>query len=83
MERVRALNSNSGNVVSYGWEETPSQGTAVGTLSVEFAGRMGKTSVYEYLDVTQSDWRDLLQSHSAGHFINERIKPNYPVRKVQ
>jgi hypothetical protein len=75
MERVKANNSSSGNVATYGWEAEPP------CLEVEFASRKGN-SVYQYPGVPQRLWHGLLQAHSAGNFLNSEIKPLYPATKV-
>ena len=72
MERIRAANSNSHNVVSYGWEPAPP------VLEVEFGGRAGKpNAIYQYKGVPQSLWCRLLEAPSAGNFLNQYIKPQY------
>lgn len=78
MERTKAYNSNTGNVLSYGWEAEPD------TLEVEFAGRKGKpTAIYQYAGVPQSKWLGLLHAASAGSYLHSEIIPNYPARKLQ
>ena len=77
MDRVKAHNSISGNVASYGWEAEPP------VLEVEFASRKGTNSVYRYPGVTQDQWTALLQASSAGEYLNRVIKPQYPVERIQ
>ncbi len=76
MERVKAHNSSSGNVASYGWEAEPP------CLEVEFSSRKAGNSVYQYPGVPQRLWQGLLGAHSAGSFLNAEIKPLYPATKV-
>ena len=45
-------------------------------LSVRFVS--GDT--YVYAMVPPSVYRDLLDAESVGRFVNQRIKPTYPVR---
>jgi hypothetical protein len=49
------------------------------TLEVEF--RNG--GVYDYLDVPEDEVRRLRRAESLGRYLNTRIKPRYPVRKVR
>ena len=78
MERVKAMNSGSGNVASYGYQEQPP------ILEVEFAGRNGRAnSVYQYPGVPREKWLGLLQATSAGSFINTEIKPTWAATKIQ
>ena len=49
------------------------------TLEVEF--RNG--GVYDYLDVPADEVRRLRRAESFGRYLNTRIKPRYPVRKVR
>jgi hypothetical protein len=80
MDRIRANNSSSRNVVSYGWE--PNGNPMVGILEVEFSNPKGN-SVYQYQGVPRERWLALLQAPSAGQFINSQIKPFYPALRVQ
>jgi hypothetical protein len=49
------------------------------TLEVAFRG--GK--VYEYLNVPETTYYDLLLSDSIGRFVNTQIKTTYDVREVK
>ena len=67
---------------------TPVESTAVAslgydrgssTLEVEFTSG----SVYQYFDVPEAEYRELLAAESIGEHLNRRIKPRYrctPVR---
>jgi KTSC domain len=77
MERTRAFNSNSGNILSYGWEPNPD------TLEVEFGGRKDKAAaIYQYAGVPQQKWLALLAAPSAGSYLRNDIIPHYRVRKL-
>jgi hypothetical protein len=76
MERTKAYNSNSGNILSYGWQEVPP------ILEVEFGGRKGgQSAIYKYRGVPLEKWRGLL--HAPWGYLHDEIIPNYPVEKVQ
>lgn len=78
MERTKAYNSNSHNILTYGWTE------ATETLEVEFGGRKGKPSaIYQYRRVPQSKWLGLLHAASAGTYLRNEIVPNYPAERIQ
>lgn len=48
-------------------------------LEVEF--RNG--GVYQYLDVAGREYREFLTASSKGRYLNFRIKPRHPVRKLR
>jgi hypothetical protein len=81
MERVKCLNSSSGNIASYGWQAEGCHNNC-GTLEVEFVNKKGP-AVYQYDHVPQNLWQGLLQAPSAGNFLNSQVKPGYPARRVQ
>lgn len=74
MQRLQAQNSNSGNIVSYGFN--PHHNPTI--LEVEFKG--GR--VYRYAGPTLEEYRDLANAPSAGQFLNEVIKPKYPAERI-
>jgi lysyl-tRNA synthetase class 2 len=37
---------------------------------------------YEYHDVPRSKFRALMEAESKGKFVNEKIKPRHPFRKL-
>jgi len=76
--RIPATNSQSGNVVSYGWGQLD----GVNILAIEFRGK-GGNRVYHYLGVPGPIWEALKTAPSAGIFINERIKPGWSAVRVQ
>jgi hypothetical protein len=47
------------------------------TLAVEF--RKGR--VYEYLDVPEATYRELIEAESIGNFVSTRIKPYFRFRR--
>jgi KTSC domain len=47
------------------------------TLAVEF--REGR--VYEYLDVPEATYRELMKADSIGNFVSTRIKPYFKFRR--
>ena len=49
------------------------------TLAVEF--REGQ--VYEYLEVPETIYRELLQAESIGNYVNTAIKPRFRVRPAR
>lgn len=61
----------SSNVVSIGYDP-PSE-----TLEIEF-----KNGVYQYYNVPQEIYEQLISSPSVGKFLNAYIKPVYPCAKV-
>lgn len=50
------------------------------TRTLEVAFRTG--AVYQYLEVPETVYRELLSSESVGNFLNVEIKKNYQARKV-
>ena len=87
MELVRCMNSESGNIVRYGFQ--PTELDSRGNLEVEFAGRTSRDgltkppSLYRYKRVPQSKWQSLLMAPSAGQFLEREIKPNYECERVR
>lgn len=78
MERVICNNSNSGNIISYGYSEDTQ------VLEIEFSAKNGAgSSVYQYGSVPAEKWRELLQATSAGNYINSNIKPYYLFKRVK
>lgn len=55
------------------------KGSMVGILSVRFI----KGGIYHYLDVPEELYRELLETHSPGKFLAERIKNVYDYVKDQ
>jgi KTSC domain len=47
------------------------------TLAVEF--REGR--VYDYLEVPEETYRELMEAESIGNFVSTRIKPNFRFRR--
>ena len=75
MYRLKANNSTTGNVVSYGWTDE--------VLEIEFAGRKGKpNSVYQYSYVPEEKWQRLRRADSAGEYLHKEIIPVYRARKL-
>lgn len=62
----------SSNIVAIGYNE-PSQ-----TLEVEFMNG----TVYQYYNVTQALYEQLMQSSSKGQFLANQIKNLYPYSRV-
>lgn len=62
----------SSNVVSVGYDE------ATQTLEVEFKDG----AVYQYYNVPQSMYSQLMASSSIGKFLNQYIKNAYPFARV-
>lgn len=63
---------NSSNVLSIGYDN----GTA--TLEVEFSSG----SVYEYFDVPQSVYEQLMASASVGSALNDLVKGNFRYARI-
>ena len=61
----------STNVVSVGYDATTE------TLEVEF-----KNGVYQYYNVPQPIYDQMITSESVGKFLHVYIKPMYPCAKV-
>ena len=61
----------SSNVVSIGYD------SAIETLEVEF-----KSGVYQYYNVPQPIYDQMMSAESIGKFVNVYIKPMYPCAKV-
>ncbi|MDQ8183840.1 helicase HerA-like domain-containing protein [Pelagicoccus sp. SDUM812005] len=68
MERAAVTSSN---VVSLGYDATTE------TLEVEF-----KNGVYQYYNVPQPTYDQMMEAESIGKFLNVYIKPVYPCAKV-
>ncbi len=61
----------SSNVVSIGYD------AASETMEIEF-----KRDIYQYYNVPQFIYEEMMLSKSKGKFLNATIKPNYPSDKV-
>jgi hypothetical protein len=55
-------------------------GYDVNTMTLEVAFRNGTT--YQYFDVPESLYQELMSSESVGRFLNEQIKNSYRYTKV-
>lgn len=62
----------SSNVMSVGYDASTL------TLEVEFKG----DSVYQYFDVSETVYQELMQASSIGQFMHANIKNNYRYAKV-
>lgn len=62
----------SSNVAEVGYE--------VDTMTLEVAFRNG--TIYQYFDVPESVYQELMRSDSIGKFLNEQIKNSYRYTKV-
>lgn len=62
----------SSNVAEVGYD------TATMTLEVAFKNG----AVYQYFDVPESVYQELMRSDSVGKFLNEQIKNSYRYTKV-
>jgi DNA helicase HerA-like ATPase len=71
IESMERITVTSSTVVSLGYE------AATETLEVEF-----KNGVYQYYNVPQSIYDQMITSESVGTFLNVYIKPVYPFAKV-
>ena len=69
MEREMVVSSS---VLSIGYEPTSS------TLEVEF----NVSGIYQYYNVPEPIFQQLMESDSKGKFINAYIKPAYPYSRV-
>ncbi len=58
---------SSSNVASVGYDQNTM------TLEVEFM----KGSVYQYFDVPESEYSNLIGAESVGRYLNQNIKGNY------
>ena len=58
---------NSSNVTSVGYDPTTM------TLEVEFT----KSSVYQYFEVPEVEYQNLISAESVGRYLNQNIKNNY------
>lgn len=63
---------SSSNVVSVGYDPNTL------TLEVEFKGN----SVYQYFDVPEAVYQELMQASSIGQYLNANIKQSYRYAKV-
>lgn len=71
---------SSSNVASIGWEPDDSQeGESVGTLEVEF--RSGH--VYQYEQVPEAEYENLLGASSVGRYLNQNIVGTYDERRIR
>ena len=57
----------SSNVASVGYDQTTM------TLEVEFTNG----SVYQYFDVPESEYHNLISAESVGSYLSHQIKDNY------
>lgn len=62
----------SSNVAEVGYDTT--------TMTLEVAFKNG--TVYQYFDVPESVYQELMCSDSVGKFLNEQIKNSYRYTKV-
>ncbi|MFA7615500.1 MAG: KTSC domain-containing protein [Weeksellaceae bacterium] len=69
MERKSVTSSN---IASIGYDEASS------TLEIEFLNN----SIYQYFDVPQHIYRDLMQADSHGKYLAQNIKGVYRYSKV-
>lgn len=70
MDRVRVVSSN---IRSVGYDPTSS------ILEVEF----NSGSIYQYLDVPESEYEGLINAASKGRYLNRNIKGRYEDIKVR
>lgn len=63
---------SSSNVISIGYD------SATMTLEVEYKD----SSVYQYFDVPESVYQDLMLASSVGQYMHSNIKGNYRYAKV-
>ncbi len=63
---------NSSNVAEIGYDST--------TMTLEVAFRNG--TVYQYFDVPETVYQELMRAGSVGQFLNQNIKNNYRYAKV-
>ena len=71
IEAMKRESVISTNVISVGYDATTE------TLEVEF-----KSGIYQYYNVPQSIYDQMMISESKGKFLNVYIKPVYPYAKV-
>lgn len=67
----------SSNIASIGWEEAPGGGDP--RLEVEF--RSGH--IFQYLDVPEFEYRNLLGADSVGKYFNLHIKDRYDEERIR
>jgi hypothetical protein len=61
------ISVTSSNVASVGWDRETS------TLEVEFTSG----AIYQYFDVREDVFRELISAASVGKYFNEHVKGNY------
>ena len=69
MERLAV---NSSNIASVGYDNTSF------TLEIEF----NHGGIYQYYDVTEDVYTDLINAGSIGSYFSKNIKNSYPTQKV-
>jgi len=62
----------SSNVASVGYDRD------LQILEIEFL----HGSIYQYFNVTEDVWEQLISASSKGRFLNQQIKPFYAYQKV-
>ncbi len=70
MDRIPVVSSN---ICSFGYDPTSS------ILEVEF----NSGSIYQYLDVPESEYEGLMNAASKGRYLNRNIKGHYEDIKVR
>ena len=63
---------SSSNLASVGYEAKSL------TLEIEF----GSGAVYQYFDVSESEWQGLMQASSHGTYFNAHVRNNYRYAKL-
>ena len=64
-------NVSSSNIKSIGY--------LFGILEIEFKNR----TIYQYKNIPESIYKNLMSSSSRGTYFSEYIKGNYPYRKIK
>ena len=70
MDRIQVVSSN---IRSVGYEAD------IGILEIEFTSG----SIYQYFDVPEREYEELMNAASIGKYFNRKIKDNYRYRQVQ
>lgn len=68
----------STNIVSVGWE-ADDEGSITGTLEVEFK----KGVVYQYTDVPESTYKELVFARSPGQFLLQNIVDAFDGQRIE
>jgi len=63
---------SSSNVAEVGYDAV--------TMTIEIAFRNG--TVYQYFDIPETVYQELMRANSIGQFLNQSIKNNYRYAKV-